>query len=40
MKHVDEERTQGRQACADDPEAQLNQRPDEPINVGPGLVDE
>ena len=40
LKDVEKERTQGRQAGADDGHVQLNGRPDESTNIGPCLIDE
>ncbi|KAF6224447.1 hypothetical protein HO133_011024 [Letharia lupina] len=39
VKDVDDEKTKGRQTCADDPQVQLDDRPDDSIDVGPRGID-
>lgn len=38
MEDVDEEGPKGRQACADDPQVQFNNGPDNSIDVGPRWI--
>ena len=40
MEDVEEERTEGGQACADNAEVQLNDSPDASIDVRPGCMDQ